>query len=156
MMRCRVRRAAENPHKSPNSCASKRFLHCSNVTSYLVMRAGMGTMTALLVASLSHSREGWQVTASTYKRVRMCIDDTPATKLTQLQHPFAMSILMTRFAAMTTARRIAHEMGVELGGPVGYHVRYDKCTSSCTVIKVRPGGGSNACEETDVSRVFIY
>jgi hypothetical protein len=47
---------------------------------------------------------------------------------------------MTPFAAMTTARRIAHEMGVELGGAVGYHVRYDKCTSSGTVIKVRPGG----------------
>jgi HrpA-like RNA helicase len=38
---------------------------------------------------------------------------------------------------MTTARRIAQEMGVELGGAVGYHVRYDRCTSSSTVIKVR-------------------
>ena len=39
---------------------------------------------------------------------------------------------------MTTARRIAQEMGVELGGTVGYHVRYDKCTSSSTAIKVAP------------------
>ena len=38
---------------------------------------------------------------------------------------------------MTTARRIAQEMGVQLGGAVGYHVRYDRCTSSSTVIKVR-------------------
>jgi ATP-dependent helicase HrpA len=41
---------------------------------------------------------------------------------------------------MTTARRIAQEMGVELGGAVGYHVRYDRCTSSSTVIKVRTRG----------------
>ncbi len=39
---------------------------------------------------------------------------------------------------MTTARRIAQEMGVELGGAVGYHVRHDRCTSSSTVIKVMP------------------
>jgi len=44
---------------------------------------------------------------------------------------------MTPAAAMTTARRIAQEMGVTLGGTVGYHVRYDRCTSSSTVIKVR-------------------
>ena len=44
---------------------------------------------------------------------------------------------------MTTARRIAEEMGVELGGVVGYHVRYDKCASSSTVIKVRCCGGSD-------------
>jgi HrpA-like RNA helicase len=43
---------------------------------------------------------------------------------------------MTKPAAMTTARRIAQEMGVTLGGTVGYHVRYDKCASSSTVIKV--------------------
>ena len=42
-------------------------------------------------------------------------------------------------AAMTTARRIAQEMGVELGSTVGYHVRYDKCAGSSTVIKVRSG-----------------
>ncbi len=47
---------------------------------------------------------------------------------------------MTRTAAMTTARRIAQEMGVALGGTVGYHVRYDRCTSSSTVIKVRLDG----------------
>ena len=50
---------------------------------------------------------------------------------------------------MTTARRIAEEMGVELGGVVGYHVRYDKCASSSTVIKVRFCGGSDGDGDGD-------
>jgi ATP-dependent RNA helicase DHX37/DHR1 len=45
-----------------------------------------------------------------------------------------------RVAAMTTARRIAHELGVELGGTVGYHVRHDRCASSKTIIKVVTDG----------------
>jgi hypothetical protein len=48
---------------------------------------------------------------------------------------------ITPSSAMTTARRIAQEMGVELGTTVGYHVRYDKCTSSSTAIKVALFGG---------------
>ena len=40
-----------------------------------------------------------------------------------------------RVAAITVAKRVAEERGVELGEEVGYCVRFDDCTSSRTSIK---------------------
>jgi pre-mRNA-splicing factor ATP-dependent RNA helicase DHX38/PRP16 len=40
-----------------------------------------------------------------------------------------------RVAAMSVAKRVSEEMDVELGGPVGYAIRFEDCTSDETVIK---------------------
>ena len=40
-----------------------------------------------------------------------------------------------RVAAMSVARRVAEEMGVDLGDRVGYSVRFDDCTSESTKIR---------------------
>lgn len=40
-----------------------------------------------------------------------------------------------RVAAMSVAARVAEEMGVRLGGEVGYSIRFEDCTSDKTVIK---------------------
>lgn len=45
-----------------------------------------------------------------------------------------------RVAAISVARRVAHEMDVELGQKVGYQVRFDDCTSSSTKIKYMTDG----------------
>ena len=45
-----------------------------------------------------------------------------------------------RVAAVTVARRVAQERGVELGGEVGYAVRFEDRSSSMTVIKYLTGG----------------
>ncbi|KAI9343732.1 DEAD/DEAH box helicase [Zopfochytrium polystomum] len=45
-----------------------------------------------------------------------------------------------RVAASSIARRVSEEMGVELGGTVGYSVRFDDCTSSATRVKYMTDG----------------
>lgn len=45
-----------------------------------------------------------------------------------------------RVAAMSVAGRVSEEMGVQLGGLVGYSVRFEDCTSSETKIKYMTDG----------------
>ncbi|ULU01767.1 hypothetical protein L3Y34_001812 [Caenorhabditis briggsae] len=45
-----------------------------------------------------------------------------------------------RVAAMSVARRVADEMGVELGQDVGYAIRFEDCTSEKTIIKYMTDG----------------
>ncbi|KAK6744301.1 hypothetical protein RB195_011168 [Necator americanus] len=45
-----------------------------------------------------------------------------------------------RVAAMSVAKRVADEMGVELGQEVGYAIRFEDCTSEKTVIKYMTDG----------------
>ena len=45
-----------------------------------------------------------------------------------------------RVAAMSVAKRVSEEMGVELGADVGYAIRFEDCTSSSTVIKYMTDG----------------
>lgn len=40
-----------------------------------------------------------------------------------------------RVAAITVAKRVSEERGCQLGGEVGYSVRFDDCTSPQTYIK---------------------
>lgn len=45
-----------------------------------------------------------------------------------------------RVAAVTVAKRVAEECGVELGQKVGYSVRFDDATSASTRIKYMTDG----------------
>jgi pre-mRNA-splicing factor ATP-dependent RNA helicase DHX38/PRP16 len=45
-----------------------------------------------------------------------------------------------RVAAVSVAKRVADEMGVELGGEVGYSIRFEDCTSDKTRIKYMTDG----------------
>lgn len=45
-----------------------------------------------------------------------------------------------RVAAMSVAARVAQEMGVKLGGEVGYSIRFEDCTSERTVLKYMTDG----------------
>lgn len=45
-----------------------------------------------------------------------------------------------RVAAMSVAARVAEEMGVHLGGEVGYNIRFEDCTSDKTVVKYMTDG----------------
>ena len=45
-----------------------------------------------------------------------------------------------RVAAVSVARRVAHEMNVPIGKEVGYTVRFEDCTSSATRIKYMTDG----------------
>lgn len=40
-----------------------------------------------------------------------------------------------RVAAMSVAARVAEEMDVQLGGEVGYSIRFEECTSDRTLLK---------------------
>jgi pre-mRNA-splicing factor ATP-dependent RNA helicase DHX38/PRP16 len=42
-----------------------------------------------------------------------------------------------RVAAMSVAKRVSEEMGVKLGGTVGYSIRFEDCTDETTVIKCK-------------------
>lgn len=61
--------------------------------------------------------------------VPVIVSDTRATRCT----------CMTLQGAVTVARRVAEERGVELGGEVGYAVRFENRTSSQTKIKYLTG-----------------
>ncbi|CAL5219753.1 g1653 [Coccomyxa viridis] len=45
-----------------------------------------------------------------------------------------------RVAAMSVAKRVSEEMGIELGQEVGYAIRFEDCTSENTVIKYMTDG----------------
>ncbi|KAG2440689.1 hypothetical protein HYH02_010267 [Chlamydomonas schloesseri] len=45
-----------------------------------------------------------------------------------------------RVAAMSVAKRVSEEMGVELGDQVGYSIRFEDCTSDKTIIKYMTDG----------------
>lgn len=45
-----------------------------------------------------------------------------------------------RLAAITIAKRVAEEKGTQVGGLVGYHVRFDDCSSAQTKIKFMTDG----------------
>ena len=45
-----------------------------------------------------------------------------------------------RVAAMSVAKRVSDEMGVELGEDVGYSIRFEDCTSDRTLIKYMTDG----------------
>ena len=45
-----------------------------------------------------------------------------------------------RVAAITIAQRVSQEMGTDVGDKVGYCVRFEDCTSSCTKIKYMTDG----------------
>merc|ERR1719265_1071233 len=45
-----------------------------------------------------------------------------------------------RVAAMSVAKRVSEEMGCELGGEVGYAIRFEDVTSKDTVIKYMTDG----------------
>merc|ERR1712003_512898 len=45
-----------------------------------------------------------------------------------------------RVAAMSVAKRVSGEMGVELGEEVGYAIRFEDCTSKKTVVKYMTDG----------------
>ena len=45
-----------------------------------------------------------------------------------------------RVAAMSVAARVAEEMGVKLGGEVGYSIRFEDCTSEKTLLKYMTDG----------------
>ncbi|CAD6196354.1 unnamed protein product [Caenorhabditis auriculariae] len=45
-----------------------------------------------------------------------------------------------RVAAMSVAKRVADEMGVEIGQDVGYAIRFEDCTSEKTIIKYMTDG----------------
>jgi hypothetical protein len=45
-----------------------------------------------------------------------------------------------RVAAMSVAKRVSEEMGVELGREVGYAIRFEDCTSEDTLIKYMTDG----------------
>jgi len=45
-----------------------------------------------------------------------------------------------RVAAMSVAARVAKEQGVKLGHEVGYHIRFEDCTSKRTIMKYMTDG----------------
>jgi pre-mRNA-splicing factor ATP-dependent RNA helicase DHX38/PRP16 len=45
-----------------------------------------------------------------------------------------------RVAAVSVAKRVSEEMGVELGSIVGYSIRFEDCTSNQTIIKYMTDG----------------
>jgi pre-mRNA-splicing factor ATP-dependent RNA helicase DHX38/PRP16 len=45
-----------------------------------------------------------------------------------------------RVAAVSVAKRVSEEMGVDLGTKVGYSIRFEDCTSKETVIKYMTDG----------------
>ncbi|KAJ5586915.1 uncharacterized protein N7459_002680 [Penicillium hispanicum] len=69
------------------------------------------------------------------------------TQLTQFLHEDGYSKLgmigctqPRRVAAMSVAKRVSEEMEVDLGGLVGYAIRFEDCTSDQTVIKYMTDG----------------
>lgn len=55
-----------------------------------------------------------------------------------------------RVAAMSVAKRVSEEMEVELGGLVGYAIRFEDCTSDETAIKCRSTSLPSILEETNL------
>ena len=69
------------------------------------------------------------------------------TQMTQYMHEEGYSTFgmigctqPRRVAAMSVAKRVSEEMGVDLGKDVGYAIRFEDCTSEDTVIKYMTDG----------------
>ena len=83
-------------------------------------------------------------------QVVIVVGQTGSGKTTQLtqflyEDGYAQSGLIgctqpRRVAAMSVAKRVSEEMEVELGGLVGYAIRFEDCTSSSTCIKYMTDG----------------
>src|SRR5277367_2861386 len=56
--------------------------------------------------------------------------------LLDARHPNLVMLQPRRIAARAAARRIAEEQGWELGGRVGYHVRFDRVIGPATRLRV--------------------
>lgn len=80
-------------------------------------------------------------------QVIIVVGQTGSGKTTQLtqflyeegygQHGLIGCTQPRRVAAMSVAKRVSEEMEVELGGLVGYAIRFEDCTSDETVIKCK-------------------
>ena len=83
-------------------------------------------------------------------QVVICIGETGSGKTTQLtqflrEDGYAKYGMIgctqpRRVAAMSVAKRVSEEMGVELGQEVGYAIRFEDCTSRATEIKYMTDG----------------
>lgn len=82
--------------------------------------------------------------------VMICVGETGSgktTQLTQYLHEAGYSVngqigctQPRRVAAVSVAKRVADEMGCELGTKVGYSIRFEDCTSESTIIKYMTDG----------------
>ncbi|CAK9048861.1 unnamed protein product [Durusdinium trenchii] len=82
--------------------------------------------------------------------VLVCVGETGSgktTQLTQYLHEAGYSVngqigctQPRRVAAVSVAKRVADEMGCELGTKVGYSIRFEDCTSESTIIKYMTDG----------------
>ncbi len=80
-------------------------------------------------------------------QVIIVVGQTGSGKTTQLtqflyeegygQHGLIGCTQPRRVAAMSVAKRVSEEMEVDLGGLVGYAIRFEDCTSDETVIKCK-------------------
>lgn len=83
-------------------------------------------------------------------QVIICIGETGSGKTTQLtqflredgysRYGLIGCTQPRRVAAMSVAKRVSEEMGVELGQEVGYAIRFEDCTSRATEIKYMTDG----------------
>lgn len=83
-------------------------------------------------------------------QVIICIGETGSGKTTQLtqflredgysKYGLIGCTQPRRVAAMSVAKRVSEEMGVELGQEVGYAIRFEDCTSRSTEIKYMTDG----------------
>ena len=97
------------------------------------------------VRELPVSRYAGEIVAAVRENpVVVVIGETGSGKTTQMAQILHRAGLMPRpdmgvavtqprrVAAVSVARRVAHEMGVRVGGLVGYTVRFEDCSSPAT------------------------
>lgn len=100
-------------------------------------------------------------------QILIVIGETGSGKTTQITQYLAESGLSTlgiigctqprRVAAMSVAKRVAEECGVQLGQEVGYSIRFEDCTSPETKIKYMTDGMllRECLVDTDLSRYSL-